>query len=60
MSNGGTDVTGIFDISQSDGHITLIDNLDYESLVDPRQYIITVLAIDGGELTVIVLIRDWY
>ena len=46
-------MTGIFDISQSDGHITLIDDLDYESLLDPKQYIITVLAIDGGELTVI-------
>ena len=53
-------MTGIFDISQSDGHVTLIDNLDYESLVDPRQYIFTVLAIDGGELTVIKLIRDWH
>ena len=58
VSNGGTDVTGVFDISQSDGHITLIDDLDYESLVDPRQYIITVLAIDGGELTVMKLMSD--
>lgn len=43
-NSGGT----FFGISQSTGHIRLVAKVDYETMSSPKEYVLTVHAIDGG------------
>ena len=49
VTNGGST---LFAISKETGVVRLVGNLNYETLLDPKEYVIKVLAVDGGAKTV--------
>ena len=49
VTNGGS---GLFAVTKETGSVRLIGSLDYESILDPKEYVLKIQAIDGGGKTV--------